>query len=64
MLPIIRDSDQENTVVRTPPVRAQRGESSVAYGPIFWSCGLSVPAFPGSFDSGDPRCTSQTVPRM
>jgi hypothetical protein len=58
MLPILRDSDHEKTVVRAPPVVAHRGDSSVASGPIFWSRGLSVPALPGSLDSGDPGCTS------
>ena len=28
----------------------------------FWSLSPSSPAWSSSFDSGDPRCTSQTVP--
>src|SRR5919112_3874739 len=41
---ITSDSDQENTVVRTPPILAQVGESASACRPSFWSSGLSRPA--------------------
>jgi hypothetical protein len=64
MPPITRDNDHENSPVRNPPTLAHRGESAVANRPTFWSRSLSRPALLGFLDSGDPRCTSHTVPRM
>jgi hypothetical protein len=54
--------DRSCTAVRRPPARAQRGDSGVANAPTFCSASVPRPLSPGLFDSGDPRCTSHTVP--
>jgi hypothetical protein len=57
-------SDRENSAPRQSVLRAHAGESSRAYRPAFCSTAVSVPIFSMSFDSGEPRCTSQTVRKM
>jgi hypothetical protein len=59
-----RPSERENTAWRTPPTPAQRGESWPATSPIRWSSSEPGPALCISFDSGEPRCSSQTVAKM
>jgi hypothetical protein len=56
-----RPSERENSAVRQPPVRAHVGDSSSACGPTCCSSSDSVPSLPGSLESEEPRCTSQTV---
>src|SRR3954453_18826790 len=58
------ESDQEKTAAPHPPSRARVGESSSACRPTFCCSSDSVPTSPGSFDSVEPRCTSQTVTRI
>src|SRR3954447_22178764 len=62
--PTTRVSDHEYTFVRTPPARAHAGDSSSAYRPTFWSWSLSRPDSSTALDSGEPRCTNQTVAAM
>ena len=47
-----------------PATFAQRGEFCCACGPTFCDWSDSRPALSSGFDSGEPRCTSQTVSRM
>src|SRR5919109_2052965 len=47
-----------------PRVFAHFGEEACACSPIFWSRSDSRPTLSGSFDSGDPFCTNQTVATM
>ncbi len=47
-----------------PSTLAQRGEFCCACGPTFCLSSDSRPALSSSFDSGEPRCSSQTVNRM
>src|SRR3954454_13673354 len=57
-------SEFEYSAVRSPLVRAHRGESDRACSPTSWSSSDSGPASSSCFDSGEPFCTNQTVSRM
>jgi hypothetical protein len=53
--------DREYSACPRPPTEAGRGESGRAYLPMRCSLSDSTPALCSSFDSGEPRWTSQTV---
>src|SRR3954454_9436860 len=57
-------SEFEYSAVRSPPVRAHRGESVRACSPTRCSSSDWLSAWSSSFDSGELFCRNQTVSRM
>ena len=57
-------SELEYSARRNPRVRDHAGECSSAYSAIFCFSSDSRPVSSTGLDSGEPRCTSQTVRKM